>query len=352
MENCPMPFGVMPDGTPVLQYTLTCDLLSCDIITYGGALRALRVPDRAGRTVDVALGFDTLEDYRNQPGQYIGALVGRYANRIGGAAFSLDGVRYTLAANDGQNHLHGGVMGFDRQVWTVEAAGEDFLTLSLLSPDGQEGYPGCLRVEVTYRLDGEGLTIAYRAVCDRDTVCNLTNHAYFNLSGHDSGPVTDQLIQIRAEHYTPTDAHSIPTGEVALVEGTPMDLRQPVRIGEGIGAAFDQLHWAGGYDHNWIPDSPAGQVRCCAAVQSPVSGITMEVWTDQPGIQFYSGNYLGDGPRGKDGTIYGRRCGLCLEAQCWPDSPNRESFPSPILRAGETYRQTTRYRFTNRVDEI
>lgn len=227
----PIPFGVLPDGTAVEQYTLRAGALSCDIITYGGALRALRVPGRDGRSVDVLLGFDTLEDYRRQD-KYIGALIGRFANRIGGSRFTLDGTDYALTANDGpKNHLHGGPVGFDKQVWAVESAAENALTLALFSPDGQEHYPGNLSVRVTYTLKEDGLTIDYRAESDRDTVCSLTNHAYFNLAGHGSGPVLDQMIRIFADRYTPTDSASIPTGVIAPVDGTPMDLRRLTAIG-------------------------------------------------------------------------------------------------------------------------
>ena len=240
----PIPFGLMPDGTPVELYTLSAGALSCGVITFGGSLQSLRVPDRAGKPVDVLLGFDSLEPYRTH-GKSLGALVGRYANRIGGAEFTLNGTTYPLAANDnGVNHLHGGRVGFNQRVWTVEDAGADRLALSLFSPDGEEGYPGNLTVRVTYVLTEEGLAIEYRAECDRDTVCSLTNHAYFNLSGHGSGPVLDQTIQLLADRYTPTDPLSIPTGEIAPVEGTPMDLRQPIPIGARIGEDFPQLRQA------------------------------------------------------------------------------------------------------------
>lgn len=234
----------MPDGTAVDQYTLTCGEMSCEIITYGGALRSLRVPDRNGTIVDVVLGFDYLRDYLVQD-KYIGALIGRYANRIGGSTFSLNGTRYFLAANDGANHLHGGLRGFDKQVWNAAGASEDTLVLTLNSPDGQEGYPGNLDVQVTYRLEAHSLTIRYRAVCDLDTPCNLINHTYFNLGGHHSGPVTSQVIQLFADCYIPTDEESIPMGVIEPVEGTPMDLRQPTRIGAQIDGAFPQLAFAG-----------------------------------------------------------------------------------------------------------
>ena len=246
-------FGHMPDGTPVEEIVLRDGAVSCRIITYGGALRGLTVPDRAGSPVDVVLGFDTLEDYRLQ-GKYIGALIGRYANRIGGSRFSLGGQGYPLRANDGPNHLHGGPEGFDKQVWTIEHQTERSLTLGLVSPDGQEGYPGTLSVRVTYTLQGGELRLDYAAQTDRLTLCNLTNHAYFNLSGHQSGPVNGQLIQLFCGRYTPTAAGSIPTGAVARVDGTPMDLRAAQPIGAHADAPFEQLALAGGYDHNWAVD--------------------------------------------------------------------------------------------------
>lgn len=343
--SVPIPFGTMPDGTPVELYTLAAGALSCQIITFGGSLQSLRVPDRSGKPVDVLLGFDALEPYRTH-GKSLGALVGRYANRIGGAKFSLNGQTYQLAANNnGVNHLHGGLVGFNQRVWTVEEAGDDRLALSLFSPDGEEGYPGNLTVRVTYTLTEEGLTIGYRAECDRDTVCNLTNHAYFNLSGHDSGPVLDQTIQLLADRYTPTDPLSIPTGEIAPVEGTPMDLRRTAPIGARIGEDFPQLLQAGGYDHNWIPNGEAGTLRPIARAASPATGISMEVLSTLPGVQFYTGNYLDGCPAGKGGAAYANRWGFCLETQFYPDSPNHATFPSCVLRAGEVFDHTAAFRF-------
>lgn len=342
----PIPFGVMPDGSAVELYTLQSGALSCNVITFGGSLQSLRVPDRAGKPVDVLLGFDALEPYLTH-GKSLGALVGRYANRIGGARFTLNGETYRLAANNnGVNHLHGGLAGFNQRVWTVEDVGEDFLTLSLFSPDGEEGYPGALTVRVTYTLAEAGLTIAYRAECDRDTVCSLTNHAYFNLSGHDSGPVLDQMIQLLADRYTPTDPLSIPTGEIAPVEGTPMDLREPTPIGAHMGDAFPQLLQAGGYDHNWIPNGESGSLRPIARASSAVTGISMEVLSTLPGVQFYTGNYLDGCPAGKGGAAYANRWGFCLETQFYPDSPNHANFPSCVLRAGEVFDHTAAFRFS------
>ena len=340
------PFGVLQDGTPVEEYTLRAGALSCSVITFGGSLRTLRVPDRAGKPVDVLLGFDSLEAYRTH-GKSLGALVGRYANRIGGAEFTLNGTTYPLAANDnGVNHLHGGRVGFNQRVWTVEDAGADRLALSLFSPDGEEGYPGNLTVRVTYVLTEEGLAIEYRAECDRDTVCSLTNHAYFNLSGHGSGPVLDQTIQLLADRYTPTDPLSIPTGEIAPVEGTPMDLRQPIPIGARIGEDFPQLRQAGGYDHNWIPHGDPGTLRPIARAASAATGISMEVLSTLPGVQFYTGNYLDGCPAGKGGAPYANRWGFCLETQFYPDTPNHPDFPSCVLHAGDTFAHRAVFRFS------
>ena len=340
-------FGIMPDGMAVHQYTLADGGLECDIIPYGGALRSLRVPGRDGQAVDILLGFDRLEDYRTQD-KYMGALIGRYANRIGGASFDLGGVHYPLAQNDGKNHLHGGTVGFDKQVWKVEEAGDDRLTLSLTSPDGQEGYPGTLAARVTYQLAGNSLTIDYRAKSDRDTLCNLTSHGYFNLSGHAGGSVLDHEVQLFADFYTPIDPCSIPTGELAPVEGTPMDLRQPVPIGAHINEDHPQLKYAGGYDHNWVIRGERGTLRPAARVTCPDTGIVLEVSTTQPGLQFYTGNFLDGCPAGKGGVPYGRQQGFCLEAQTYPDSPNQPGFPSAVLRAGEEYRQRTVYRMDRR----
>ena len=338
------PFGTLPDGQPVALITLRKGRLSCEILTYGGALRSLTVPDRQGGEVDVLLGLPTLEDYLRQD-KFLGALIGRYANRIGDSRFTLNGKEYPLRANDGKNHLHGGPVGFDKQVWTVSEGDADIVTLTLHSPDGQEGYPGDLDVSVTYRLTEDSIVLDYRATSSADTLCNLTNHAYFNLSGHQSGPVTAQGIQIYAQSYTTTDAGSIPTGEIAPVEGTPMDLRFGRAIGERVDEDFDQLTMAGGYDHNYVVDGPAGVLRPAARAWSPDTGITMEVLTTQPGIQFYSGNYLDGCPAGKDGAPYARRWAFCLETQTFPDAPNKPQFPSALLVKGEEYHQTTVYRF-------
>lgn len=327
-----VPFGIMPNGKPVEEITLTDGGLSCGILTYGGALRSLTVPDREGRAVDVVLGFDALEDYLAQD-KYLGALVGRYANRIGGSRFSLEGKTYSLPANDGPNHLHGGLRGFDKQLWSVEDVTGSTVTLSLISPDGQEGYPGELRVLVTYTLRGSALEIAYRAISSKTTLCNLTSHAYFNLSGHASGPVDRQHIQLLADRFTPADESAIPTGELRAVEGTAMDLRtlQPIAGRE--------------FDHNWAVNGWDGAVRPAARAWSADTGIAMEVLTTMPGVQFYTGNFLDGCPRGKGGAPYDKHWAFCLETQYYPDSPNHPGFPSAVLAAGEIYESKTVYRF-------
>lgn len=340
-------FGVLPTGETVEEYTLRAGALTCGILTYGGALRSLTVPGSDGKPVDVLLGFDTLEDYCKQD-KYIGALIGRYGNRIGGAAFPLNGVTYPLARNDGENHLHGGRVGYDKRVWTVEQAEEDRLVLTLCSPDGEEGYPGTLIIRVTYTLTAAGLSIAYEASTDKDTLCNLTNHAYFNLGGHASGPVSGQVVRLLADRYTPTDAHSIPTGALAAVDGTPMDLRQGLAIGQLADSDFEQLRYAGGYDHNWCVNGETGTLRLAAVATCPETGITMETYTTQPGIQFYSGNYLDGCPAGKGGAPYAKRWGFCLETQTYPDAPNKPQFPTALLKADAVYRHVTEYRFSQK----
>lgn len=321
--------------------------LSCEILTYGGALRCLNVPDRNGRSVDVVLGFDSLEDYMEQTG-FLGALIGRFGNRIGNAEFKLDGKRYELFKNDGANHLHGGRRGFDKRIWKIEARDDTKLALSLVSEDGEEGYPGRLEVYVLYELKEDALEISYRAFSDADTLCNLTNHAYFNLSGHDSGTVEKQLIKINASHYTPTDAGLIPTGEIADVTGTPMDLREPVVIGERADLDFEALRFGGGFDHNYAIDGADGTLRLAAVAESRETGIVLETWTTLPGVQFYSGNGMAGLPKGKNGAPYDRRWGFCLETQVYPDAPHHVNFPSALLKKGAEYRTKTVYRFAHK----
>ena len=354
MEQNRRIFGYTPGGAEVEELTLRDGALACQILTYGGAVRSLVVPGRDGNPVDVALGFGALEDYMSQD-KYMGAVVGRYANRIGGARFTLNGMEYRLAANDGPNSLHGGRAGFDKQVWSVSELSKNRVTLSLDSPGGQEGYPGPLTVRVTYTLARGALSIGYWAGHTGDTVFNPSNHTYFNLSGHDSGGVEGQYIKLYASRYTPTAPGSIPTGEIAPVEGTPMDLRTAQPIGAHIGDPFDQLVMARGYDHNWVIDGCDGKTVVPAArAWSPETGICLEAATTQPGVQFYTGNYVGGCPAGKGGAAYGDRYGFCLETQCFPDSPNKPNFSPWVLRAGSEYRSGTVYRFSiiDRADQL
>lgn len=344
-ESIRCPFGTTPSGEQVEQLTLSNGILTCRLLTFGATLRSLVVPDKDGRPVDVILGYDTLEEYRTQDG-YLGAVVGRFANRIAGGRFTLNGREYTLAVNNGPNHLHGGLVGFSYQVWAVEELTADRAVLSLVSPDGQEGYPGTLRVRVTYRLEGSALSIRYEAETDRDTPCNLTNHSYFNLAGQGSGPVLDQEIALHASQYTPADGTSIPLGVLEPVSGTPMDLTRPTPIGAHLDEPFPQLELGHGYDHNFVIDGPMGQLRPAAWARCAATGIVMETETTLPGVQFYTANFLETGRKGKGDAVYGPRHAFCLETQFFPDSPNQPGFPSCILRAGGRYDHTTCYRFS------
>jgi aldose 1-epimerase len=342
-------FGVTPDGVDVELYTVRAGQLELRAITRGGIIVSLRAPDRRGRLDDVVLGHDTLEGYL-QHSPYFGAIVGRYANRIAKGRFSLDGERYHLATNDGAQHLHGGLQGFDKVLWKATpfarptAAG---VSLTHTSPDGAEGYPGTLEVSVTYTLtERNELVVEYEAATDRATVVNLSQHSYFNLSGSQSAPVLDHLLAIDADHFTPIDAALIPTGELAPVQGTPFDFRSATRIGARIADSDPQLANAGGYDHNFVLRRPAGDSLAHAArVFEPTSGRTLDVSTTEPGLQFYSGNFLDGTIRGKAGRLYAHRGGFCLETQHFPDSPNHAGFPSVVLRPGESYRSRTVFAF-------
>lgn len=347
-------WGQTADGRGVDLYTLENGHgLRAQIATYGGILVTLQVPDRDGRAADVVLGFDTLEPYLARH-PYFGALVGRVANRIGGAKFHLDGVEYHVTKTHGDNHLHGGLHGFDRQVWDAKAEETENgprLTLSYLSPDGEEGYPGALRVQVTYTLTHDNaLRLDYQAVPDRPTPISLTNHSYFNLAGEGNGTVLDHTLWLDADEFTPTNAGQIPTGERQPVEGTPFDFRQPIALGARIQADDEQLRLGEGYDHNFVLKTTPVRPSLVGRVSEPTSGRVMEVWTNAPGIQVYTGNKLGSGKPivGKGGKVYGVHAAVCLETQALPNAVNIPSFPSPVVRPGETYRQTTLYLFTTR----
>lgn len=341
--------GRMPDGTEVLRYTLENPQGAyAEISTLGGCLMRLCVPDRLGVLGDVLLGYDTVEAMLAAPG-YMGMLVGRYANRIGGASFTLNGKAYTLAKNDKGNHLHGGLHGFDKYVWQAREEGKS-LILSIHSPDGDEGYPGALDVRVEYTFtDKNVLRIAYHATCDADTVINLTNHAYFNLYGPQSPSIKEHLIQINADAITAVaDGACIPTGELMPVENTPFDLRSPRRIGDGLKeqATDMQMQYGSGYDHNFCLQGEAGTLRQACVAEDMRSGRVLEAWTDQPGVQFYTGNMISGDTPGKLGVPYRPRQGFCLETQHYPDSVHHANFPSCVLRAGDVYHTVTEYRLS------
>jgi aldose 1-epimerase len=343
-------FGKTGDGTPVEIFTLTSKGgVEVRVISYGAIITSIRVPDRTGAVADVALGFDSLDGYlREHP--FFGAVVGRYGNRIGKASFTLDGRTYKLAANDGPNHLHGGVRGFDKYVWTADVLkGATGVAFTRTSPDGEEGYPGTIQARVTYALsDASELSIEYRATTDKATPLNLTQHTYFNLAGHNAGSIVDHELALFADRYTPVDATLIPTGELAPVAGTPLDFRQPTRIGARIDDPHEQITFGLGYDHNWVISRKGDGLQLAARVFEPKSGRTLEVQTTEPGVQFYTGNFLDGTVKGKGGAVYNRRNGLCLETQHYPDSPNQPAFPSTIVRPGQTYQSQTVWRFGSR----
>jgi aldose 1-epimerase len=344
------PFGTTPSGEAIELFTLSrAGAPTVAITNFGGDIVSILAADRSGRAADVTLGYRDLAGYLGDA-NYLGSLVGRYANRIAKGRFSLAGKTYTLAINNGPNSLHGGPTGFQRRVWApkvVSGPEGDALELTYVSRDGEEGYPGTLTAKVVYSLRGDGgLEIDYAATTDAPTVVNLTNHAYFNLAGEGEGTILGHEIRIEADTYTPVDATLIPTGERRPVEGTPFDFRKPVPIGARIDAADEQLKVGGGYDHNFVLRGKTGELRLAARVVEPKSGRVLEVLTTEPGLQFYSGNFLDGKIVGKSGKPYVYRGGFCLEAQHFPDSPNRPEWPSVVLRPGQTYRQTTVYRLT------
>ena len=339
------PFGVTPAGEAVSRIALNNGTISCEVITYGATLRTLFVPDRSGNPVDVVLGYDTLEEYRTRDG-YLGATIGRFANRIADGRFTLNGKDYTLACNNGPNHLHGGNVGFSHRVWDILSVQADRAELALTSPDGEEGYPGTLQAKVTYVLCGSALEIRYEAISDRDTPCSLTNHSYFNLGGHNSGDVLRQAVSLAADCFTPSNAVSIPYGTVIPVAGTPMDLRTPTAIGLHIDDDDLQLRQARGYDHNYVINGTPGTLRPAATASCAETGISLSVSTTLPGVQLYTANFIAEDCPGKGGCHYGPRHAFCLETQFFPDTPNQPDFPSAILREGETYRHTARFTFS------
>jgi aldose 1-epimerase len=346
-------FGKTADGQNVQIYTLrNRHGMEARITNYGGIVVSLTAPDRNHKFADVALGYNTLDDYMNPPFPYFGAIIGRYGNRIAKGRFTLNGVEYKLAVNNGENHLHGGLKGFDRVIWGAQqrktAAGPALL-LSYVSKDGEEGYPGNLRVTVVYTLTNNNeLKINYTASTDKDTVINLTHHSYFNLAGEGNGDILDHRVVLKAGRFVPTDAGSIPTGELKNVAGTPFVFLSAHTIGERINQDDQQLKFGNGYDHTWVINGRMGVLRQAASVYESTTGRVMEVWTTEPGVQFYTGNFLDGSRPGKSGKPYPRRSGFCLETQHYPDSPNRPNFPTTTLRKGATYRSTTIYRFSSR----
>jgi aldose 1-epimerase len=347
------PFGAAPDGTEVDLYTLAVEGgLAVRITTYGALVHQLWAPGRDGELDNVALGFARLDDYVAGNGPYFGAIVGRFANRIADAAFTLDGVAYRLPANEGPNCLHGGARGFDKRVWQVveTRAGRAaaVLVLRYTSPDGEEGFPGALAASVTYTVARDDtLRIDYRATTDRPTVVNLTSHVYWNLSGEGSGSIYDHVLTVPASRYLPVDSHMIPLGDAAPVAGTPLDFTRPAAIGAGIRDPFDQLAVALGYDHHFVLDRDRAPALAPAArVDDPASGRRLEIATTEPGIQVYSGNHLDGSLAGTSGRLYRQGDGLALETQHCPDSPNQPQFPSTVLRPGETFTSTTVYRLS------
>src|SRR5213593_4535867 len=338
-------FGKTSDGQNVDIYTLTNRRgAEVKITNYGGIITSLKVPDRNGKRDDIVLGFDNLDAYlKGHP--YFGAIIGRYGNRIAKGRFTLNGHQYTLAVNNGENHLHGGIKGFDKVVWGArEVKRGPALALNYVSKDGEEGYPGNLSVSVVYTLtDNNELKIEYSATADKATILNLTNHTYFNLAGE--GSILNHEVMINADRFTPVDQGLIPTGELRSVKGTPMDFTQPAAIGARIEQQDEQLLLGKGYDHNFVLNG-GGAPALAARVYEPVSGRVLEVYTTEPGVQFYTGNFLDGSIKGKGGQVYQRRYGFCLETQHFPDSPNKPDFPSTVLKPGEKYTTTTIYKFS------
>ena len=347
-------FGKTADGQNVDIFTLTNKRgIEVKITNFGGIITSLKVPDRNGKVEDIVLGFDNLDAYiKGHP--YFSALIGRYGNRIAKGRFTLDGHEYKLAVNNGENHLHGGVKGFDKVVWTalpVRIRDGVALKLTYLSKDGEEGYPGNLKVIVVYRLmNTNELKISYSATTDKDTVINLTSHSYFNLAGQGNGDILNHELFIDAARFTPTDAGSIPTGELKSVTGTPFDFQNSAmqKIGARINNDDEQLKFGNGYDHNFVLNGPIGKLHQAAVAYDSTSGRLMEIWTTEPGVQFYTGNFLDGTLTGKDGKVYQRRYGFCLETQHFPDSPNKPSFPTTVLRKGELYHSLTIHKFKTR----
>ena len=342
-------FGTL-DGKKVYLFTIKNSKgMVAEITNYGGTLVSVKVPDNEGKFDDVVLGYDKLEDYLNYK-YFFGATIGRFANRIGNSSFDINGIQYKVAKNEGENSLHGGVVGFDKVVWEEELSANgsnESIEFSYLSRDGEEGYPGNLNVKVKYTVTNDNeLKIEYYAISDKDTIVNLTNHSYFNLSGQGSGDVLKHKIMINADRFTINDKNSIPTGVIASVENTPMDLRKLTYVGENISSSFEQIVFASGFDHNWVINDTGKKLKKAAQVYDEKSGRIMEVYTTKPGVQFYSANFLTGIEKGKGGATYEKRAALCLETQYFPDCVNHKNFYSPIIKAGEKYEHKTIYKFS------
>ena len=350
-------FGKLPDGTPIEKFVLTNSHgMQATIITYGGVLQALKVPDRKGHSEDVVLGFDDVQGYLDNPTVFFGATIGRFGNRIADGRFSLDGKSYQIPQNDMTNALHGGPQGFNTKVWKAEPVKGDGwvgVTLSYVSPDGEMGFPGTLTTHVTYELDEHNqLTLKYRATTDKPTVLNLTNHSYFNLAGAGNGNVLKQVAMLNADKYTPVTAKLIPTGELPPVASTPLDFRKPTTIGKHIHDDNQQLKYAepkqGGYDFNWVLNTNGDLEKPAAVVTDPGSGRTLTLYTTEPGVQFYTGNFLEGNIKGKAGKTYDHWGAFTLETQHYPDAPNQPNFPTTRLDPGQTYTQTTIFKFADK----
>ncbi|HWC98563.1 MAG TPA: aldose epimerase family protein [Candidatus Sulfopaludibacter sp.] len=343
------PYGKMPDGTPVEVYTLSnASGMQAEILTYGGTLRSLTAPDKSGKLADIVLGMDSLDGYFHQTA-FFGALIGRYGNRIAHGTFKLEGVTYTLPKNNGENTLHGGPEGFDKKVWTAKPGAGASLELTYVSKDGEMGFPGTLTAKVVYTLtDANELKLEYTATTDKPTVVNLTNHSYFNLAGAGVGTNLQHQVMINADRFTPVDEGLIPTGELKPVKGTPFDFTTATAIGARINDDNQQLKFGKGYDHNWVLNKGDGGMTKAAEVYEPTTGRVMEVFTTEPGLQFYTGNFLDGTVKGKGGIAYPQRAALCMETQHYPDSPNHPKFPSTELKPGETYHTATTYKFSAR----
>ena len=337
-------WGTAADGTPVKLFTISGQQLTVRVTTFGARVVSIETPDRNGSMADVVLGYDSVAQYEKDGSTYFGAIVGRYGNRIAKGTFSIDGRTYHVPLNNNGNALHGGPEGFSLKVWTAKAI-PDGVEMSLVSPDGDMGFPGTLTVHVRYSLTGHALRILYSATTTRPTVVNLTNHSYFNLAGDGKGSILDEVLMIPANRYTPVDTTQIPTGELATVRGTPFDFLKPTAIGARIDENNAQLKIGGGYDHNFVLNGEPGSLHLAARVYDPKSGRTLTVMTTQPGVQFYSGNFLDGTQHGKYGVTYQKYSGFCLETQHFPDSPNEPKFPSTLLRPGQTMRSETLFVF-------